>query len=66
MTVVSYINRQGGLSSRRLFTLAERLLRWAQLNLRLLRAAHLPGKPEFESTLPCQDVENLYWALRPL
>ncbi len=44
MTVVSYINRQGGLSSRHLFTLAEHLLRWAQLNLRLLRAAHVPGK----------------------
>ncbi len=28
MTVVSYINRQGGLSLRRLFTLAECLLRW--------------------------------------
>ncbi len=44
MMVVSYINRQGGLSSRRLFILAERLLRWAQLNLRSLRAAHVPGK----------------------
>ncbi len=44
MTVVTYINSQGGLSLRRLFTLAERLLRWAQLNFHSLRAAHVPGK----------------------
>ncbi len=36
MMVMSYINRQGGLSSRRLFTLAEHLLWWAQLNLHSL------------------------------
>ncbi len=34
----------GGLSSRRLFILVEHLLVWAQLNLCLLRAAHVPGK----------------------
>ncbi len=34
-------NRQGGLSSKRLFILVERLLEWAQLNLRSLRAAHI-------------------------
>ncbi|KAL0185441.1 hypothetical protein M9458_021138, partial [Cirrhinus mrigala] len=33
MTVVSYINRQGGLSSKCLFTLVKGLLEWAQLNL---------------------------------
>ncbi len=44
MTVVSYINRQGGLSSRRLFILAEHFLRSAQLKLRSLRATHVPGK----------------------
>ncbi len=44
MTVVSYINRQGGLSSRCLFILAEHFLRSAQLKLRLLRATHVPGK----------------------
>ncbi|KAL0195701.1 hypothetical protein M9458_009273, partial [Cirrhinus mrigala] len=33
MTVVSYINRQKGLSSKRLFTLVKDLLEWAQLNL---------------------------------
>ncbi len=44
MSVVSYINHQGGVSSKRLFILAERLLEWAQLNLCSLRAAHLPGR----------------------
>ncbi len=44
LSVVSYINHQGGVSSKSLFILAERLLEWAQLNLRSLRAAHLPGR----------------------
>ncbi len=44
MTVVVYINHQGGLSSRRLFPLVEPLLEWAQPNLRLIRAKHVPGK----------------------
>ncbi|KAL0152267.1 hypothetical protein M9458_051990, partial [Cirrhinus mrigala] len=37
MTVVSYINRQGGLSSRLLFTLVKDLLEWAQCNLASLK-----------------------------
>ncbi|KAL0204018.1 hypothetical protein M9458_002036, partial [Cirrhinus mrigala] len=44
MTVVSYINRQGGLSSKCLFTLVEGLLEWALLNLCSLRATHVPGR----------------------
>ncbi|KAL0186170.1 hypothetical protein M9458_017840, partial [Cirrhinus mrigala] len=44
MTVVSYINRQGGLFSKRLFTLVKDLLEWAQLNLCSLRATHVPGR----------------------
>ncbi len=44
MTVVVYINHRGGLSSRRLFPLVEPLLEWAQPNLRLIRAKHVPGK----------------------
>ncbi len=44
MTVESYINHQGGLSLKRLFILAECLLRWAQLNLRSLRVTPVPGK----------------------
>ncbi len=44
MTMVAYINHQGGLSSRRLFTLVECLLEWAQHNLCSLRATHMPVK----------------------
>ena len=44
MSVVSYVNRQGGIRSRTLRALAERLLSWAQGPLRSLRAAHVPGR----------------------
>ncbi len=43
-SVVSYINHQGGLVSKRLCTLANDLLVWAQNNLRSLKAMHVPGK----------------------
>ncbi len=43
MTVVSYINHQGGLTLKRLFGMVKCLLEWAHLNLRSLRAAHVPG-----------------------
>ncbi len=43
VSVVSYINHQGGLSSKRLFTLVKHLLEWAQCNLRTLKAVHIPG-----------------------
>ena len=42
-SVVAYVNRQGGVRSKALCTLAERLLVWAQHSLRSLRAAHVPG-----------------------
>ncbi len=40
---VAYINRQGGLRSRRMSQLARHLLLWSQKHLRLLRAIHVPG-----------------------
>ncbi len=43
MMVVAYINRHGGLTSKRLFEMVRRLLDWAHLKLRSLRAAHVPG-----------------------
>ncbi len=43
-SVVSYINQQGGLVSKRLCTLPIDLLVWAQNNLRSLKATHVPGK----------------------
>lgn len=43
MTVVSFINHQGGLRSRSLSRLAKRLLLWAHANVRSLKATHVPG-----------------------
>ncbi len=43
-SVVSYINNQGGLVSKRLCMLTKDLLVWAQKNLCLLKATHVPGK----------------------
>ncbi len=40
---VAYINRQGGLRSRRMSQLARHLLLWSRKHLRLLRAIHIPG-----------------------
>ncbi len=66
MSVVSYINHQGGVSSKRLFILAERLLEWAQLNLRLLRAAHLPGRlNQGADMLSRSNVPSEEWMLHP-
>ncbi len=44
MTVLSYINRQGGLSSMCLFSLVECFLEWVQLNLRSLKVMHVQGR----------------------
>ncbi|CAM4664548.1 unnamed protein product [Leuciscus chuanchicus] len=40
---VAYINRQGGLRSRRMSQLARHLLIWSQKHLRSLRAIYIPG-----------------------
>ncbi len=40
---VAYINRQGGLRSRRMSQLARHLLLWSQKHLRSLCAIHIPG-----------------------
>ncbi|KAL0204651.1 hypothetical protein M9458_002669, partial [Cirrhinus mrigala] len=66
MTVVSYINRQGGLSSRRLFTLVKGLLEWAQLNLASLRAVHVPGRlNQGADMLSRSNVPSGEWMLHP-
>ena len=41
---VAYINRQGGLRSRRMSQLARHLLLWSHKHLRSLRAIHIPGR----------------------
>ncbi len=40
---VAYINRQGGLRSRRMSQLARHLLLWSRKHLRSLRTIHIPG-----------------------
>ncbi len=66
MTVVSYINRQGGLSSKLLFILAECPLSWAQLNLRSLRATLVPGKLNLGADmLSRSNVPSDEWTLHP-
>ncbi len=66
MTVVSYINHQGSLSSKRLFILAERFLEWAQLNLRSLRATHVPGRLNQGADMLSQsNVSSDEWMLHP-
>lgn len=42
-TVVAYVNKQGGLRSHQLHTLAHRLIVWACSHLLSLRATHVPG-----------------------
>ena len=64
--VVSYINRQGGLGSSSLFRLAERLLIWAQRNLRSLRAVHVPGTLNLgPDRLSRNNVPTGEWSLHP-
>ncbi len=46
MSVVSYINHQGGVSSKRLFILAERLLEWAQRQPALAEGSTPAGQTE--------------------
>ncbi|XP_053296886.1 uncharacterized protein LOC128456655 [Pleuronectes platessa] len=42
-TTVAYINRQGGLRSLQLHTLARRLILWGEEHLLSVRATHVPG-----------------------
>ncbi len=66
MSVVFYINHHGDLSSKRLFILVECLLEWAQLNLRTLRAAHLPGKLNQGADMLWRgNVPSEEWLLHP-
>ncbi len=41
---VSYINRLGGIRSRRMSQLARHLLLWSHTQFKSLRAVHIPGK----------------------
>ncbi len=41
---VSYINRMGGIRTRRMSQLARHLLLWSHTRLKSLRAVHIPGE----------------------
>ncbi len=43
-TVVAFINRQGGVQSRSLHSLAKIILLWSRKNLLSLRAIHVPAQ----------------------
>ncbi len=60
MTVVSYIKRQGGLFSRRLFTLAECLLSWGQVNLHMQDKLNMGADMLSRSNVPSDE-----WTLHP-
>ncbi|KAI2657031.1 hypothetical protein H4Q32_021090 [Labeo rohita] len=63
---VAYINRQGGLRSRRMSQLARHLLLWSQTWLKSLRAVHIPG--EFNRAadqLSRQSTHPGEWRLHP-
>ncbi len=67
MFVVSYLNHQGGLVSKPLWTLAYDLLVWAQTNLRSLKATHVPGKMnQGAEMLTMKNVSSEEWTLQPL
>lgn len=59
MSVVSYLNHQGGLRSRPLCKLAHQILLWSQGKLSSLRAMYVPGDQNQEA-----DVLLMQW-LRP-
>ncbi|CAM4727891.1 unnamed protein product [Leuciscus chuanchicus] len=67
MSVVAYMNHQGGIRSRNLNALAERLFVWAQHFLLSLRAAHMPGRLNNGPGTVChmilstQNIFYLYW-----
>ena len=65
-TTVAYINRQGGLRSRRLHMLARRLILWSSRRLLSLRATYVPGRLNSGADLLSRGAP-VYgeWALHP-
>ncbi|KAL0177701.1 hypothetical protein M9458_026595, partial [Cirrhinus mrigala] len=63
---VAYINRQGGLRSRRMSQLARHLLLWSQTRLKSLRAVHIPGElNRAADQLSRQPTHPGEWQLHP-
>ncbi len=66
MTVVAYINHQGGLRSHTLCRMARRLLFWAQKELLSLRAVHVSGRLNLGADMLFRGkVAPGEWALHP-
>lgn len=66
MSVVAYINRQGGIRSGNLHAMARDLLLWAQTNLSSLRAAHIPGVQNVGADMLSRGNTPLgEWSLNP-
>ncbi|XP_067241145.1 uncharacterized protein [Chanodichthys erythropterus] len=66
MSVVSYINHQGGLRSRQLNYLARRILLWSQGKLLSLKAAYIPGSQNMGAdALSRQGPRPGEWRLHP-
>ncbi len=60
-------NHQGGFVSKRLCTLVNYLLVWAQNNLRSLKAMHVPGKMnQGADMLSRKNISSEEWTLHPL
>ncbi|KAL0185479.1 hypothetical protein M9458_021176, partial [Cirrhinus mrigala] len=63
---VAYINRQGGLHSRRMSQLARHLLLWSQTRLKSLHAIHIPGElNRAADQLSRQPTHPGEWRLHP-
>ncbi|KAL0161328.1 hypothetical protein M9458_045053, partial [Cirrhinus mrigala] len=63
---VAYINRQGGLRSRRMSQLTRHLLLWSQTRLKSLRAVHIPGElNRAADQLSRQPTHPGKWRLHP-
>ena len=65
-TVVYHINRQGGVRSAKLLTVARRLLLWASQHFATLRAVHLPGiENAVADHLSRHALSSTEWSLHP-
>ncbi|XP_073668191.1 uncharacterized protein [Paramisgurnus dabryanus] len=66
-TVVSYINRQGGVRSRPLFRQAEAILLWADRHLLSIKATHVPGSMNCGADMLSRNgIPQGEWRLNPL
>ncbi|XP_058624259.1 uncharacterized protein LOC131535672 [Onychostoma macrolepis] len=67
MTVVAFINHQGGVNSRPLLQLARDLLLWADRHLLSIRAVHVPGRLNYGVDLLSRGgIIHGEWILHPL